>query len=325
MSRRVDDALLRVDGLSLSFEGAGTPLDILSDVSFSVGRSETLAIIGESGAGKSLLAACVLQLLPSHARMTARSIVFDGRELTTASERELCALRGARISFVPQEPNASMNPVMTVGAHVVEPLRLHRKSSRADARDQAITCLERVGLPNAARLFDKFPHELSGGMQQRVLLAAALVGEPDLLVADEPTAMLDATTREDVLRVLAEERARRPFAMLVISHDVRRVAKLAARAIVLYAGEIIEETSTVVDDPLHPYTRGLVGCLIQRTRADGKAARLPGEAPNFAHMPTGCRFAPRCPTRFDACQEHPPLEAHGDAFVRCFATRKGHP
>lgn len=330
----VEDALLRVEGLSLAFDRAPTSgsadreLTILSDVSFSIGREETLAVIGESGAGKSLLAACILGLVPEGARRSARSIRFDGRELTKASERELCAIRGSQICFVPQEPGAAMNPVMTVGAHVAEPLRLHG-ASRAEAKDRAIAWLDRVGLPSARALFDRFPHELSGGMQQRALLAAALAPEPELLVADEPTAMLDATTREDVLRVLLEERARRPFAMMIVSHDVVRVAKLASRAVVLYAGEIIEETRTLVDAPRHPYTRGLVGCIAAQTapkpRGAGRSeriARLGGEAPNFAQLPAGCRFGPRCELRFEACSAHPPLEPQGDAFVRCFATRE---
>lgn len=311
-----DEALLEVDGLSLDVATPNGPLAIVGDVSFRVPRGGAIGIVGESGAGKSLLVAAALRLLPDGVTSTARALRFDGRDLLRASERELSGWRGAAIGFVPQEPSSAMNPVLSVGAHVAEPLRLHG-TSRGEAKARAIAWMEKVGLSDAAALFDRYPHELSGGMKQRALLAAALVSEPTLLVADEPTAMLDAGTREDVVRVLEAERARRSMAVLLVSHDLERVARLCDRALVMYAGEVVEETSSILGAPRHPYTRGLVGCL-PRGRAAARQARLPGEAPPFAALPTGCRFGPRCERRATACDAHPRLEERGREAVRCF-------
>jgi len=305
------DPLLRVDGLTTHFhtdEGVRRAVD---GVSFDVGRGETVALVGESGSGKTVLAESITRLIDAPpGEIVEGRVVFDGIDLTTLGARELRRLRGARIAHVFQHPQDALNPVQRVGAQVAEVLRIHGSVGRREARRRAIDALERVGLPDPAARADDYPHELSGGMRQRAVLAMALVAEPDLLIADEPTTALDVTVQAQLLDLLADLQGDLGMAVLFISHDLGVVAQVADRVVVLYAGEVMERgrVEDVFAAPGHPYTRGLLACLPGRGAGMGS---IGGELPSPTDPPDGCRFAPRCPYAIDDCATggQPPLAA----------------
>ncbi len=297
------DALLSVQGLSVLFPGPGGEVPVVADVSFDVAPGEVLALVGESGCGKSVTALSIPALVPDPGRVVARSISFAGTELVGRSFEEMSAIRGRDIGFVFQEPSASLNPAFTVGWQLSRPLRRHLGMTRAQARTRAVELLARVGITDPQRRVDAYPHEFSGGMAQRVMIAMALACEPKLLIADEPTTALDVTVQGQVLDLLAELRTEMGMAVLLITHDLGVVADVADRAAVMYAGQIVETAALaeLVHDPEHPYTAGLLAAVPRNEPRRGTRTSIPGTVPPPWQWPTGCRFAPRCAHAAEVC------------------------
>ena len=300
------DALLSIRDLAVSFQGreAGGSRP-LRGVDLEVGPGEVHALVGESGSGKTLTATCVLGLLPvPPARIEAGSIRFQGRELLGMAERERRKLRGRRIGMVFQEPSKYLNPSMRVGEQIVEALILHLGLSRRGAQARAAELLELVGLPGGRRILRRYPHELSGGMRQRVMIAMAVSCEPALLIADEPTTALDVTLQRQILRLLLELRDRLGMAVLFVSHDLAVVYGISERVSVIYCGKIVESGSRekVFGRPLHPYTQALLASVPEASRRGTRLAAIPGTVPDAAHVPAGCAFHPRCPLAVEKCR-----------------------
>ena len=306
--------LLDVTDLRITFRRDNGPSIVAVDgVSFTVSAGEVVALVGESGCGKTLTGLALPGLLPPGAQLDAAThIRFKGTDLAGLSEGELRGYRGRRIAMIFQDPLTSLNPVMRVGAQIAEAIRAHQPVNRADARQRAIALLGEVGIADPAERVDSYPHQLSGGMRQRVMIAIALAGEPELLVADEPTTALDVTVQAQILELLDRLRVSRGMAVLLITHDLGIVAGRADRVIVMYAGRIAETTATpaLFARPAHPYTRGLFASI---PRLEGSSGRLPsiaGTVPRPDQWPSGCRFNPRCPVVIARCREaQPPLEA----------------
>ena len=304
--------VLAVHDLEIDVDVAGIGYCRAVDgVSFHVFRGETLALVGESGCGKSLTLLAILGLLPERGVLrTGGDIVWDGDAVR--GEAAHAALRGRRIGYVPQDPMSALNPVMTVGEQVIEAVRVAAKLSRSDAREQAITLLERVGIPGARARFGAYPHELSGGQRQRVLIAIALAGDPELLVADEPTTALDVTVQAQIIALLRELQREHGTAIVMITHDLGVVAGLCDKVMVLYGGRVMEQGSaeSIFYQPTHPYTVGLLGAL-PRLGQDGHTLQaIPGAPPNMAHLPPGCPFSERCSWAEPRCgSERPALTA----------------
>ncbi len=330
------EALLDVRDLVIAVTAPLGKVTIVNGVSFAVPARGAVALVGESGSGKSLTAFSLMQLLPAGAHVERGSVRFEGTDLVGLPDRALRKLRGARIAMVFQEPSTALNPVYTIGDQIAEAVRLHESVSRREAMARAEAWLTRVGMPAAKRAKDAYPHELSGGMKQRALLAIALVTGPRLLIADEPTTALDRTLEAQVLDVLRREREERGMALVLVSHDLTTVAEVTDRTLVFYAGEIVEDAPTrdVLREPAHPYTAKLVTSIPDPTafparalgRPSPKLPVLKGAPPAFTALPKGCRFAPRCERSFDRCfSEHPPLYERGDRTVRCFLYEDGAP
>jgi peptide/nickel transport system ATP-binding protein len=286
-------------------------------VSFSIGRGETLAVVGESGCGKSVTSLSILRLIASPpGRIVSGKLSFDGEDLLAKTERQMRELRGNRISMIFQEPMTSLNPVLTVGHQVAETLRLHQKLGRAAAMARAGELLRLVRIPEPERRLRQYPHELSGGMRQRVMIAMALACSPKLLIADEPTTALDVTIQAQILDLMRELKAQTGAAILLITHDLGVVAEMAERVVVMYAGRKVEEApvEALFARPRHPYTRGLLGSIprLEDALEDGSRKRLaeiPGVVPSLKEEIRGCTFAPRCPYAKARCrEEYPPLE-----------------
>ncbi|WP_437278299.1 oligopeptide/dipeptide ABC transporter ATP-binding protein [Sorangium sp. So ce375] len=327
-------ALLRVSDLSVSFSADGRVTRALDRVSFTVPRGRTVALVGESGCGKTVTALSILQLLPApYASIDGGSIELDGQDLLSLREREMRAVRGGKIGMIFQEPMTSLNPVYTVSAQIAEAIRLHRPMSRGDARLYAVNLLRKVGFPEPEVRANSYPHELSGGMRQRVMIAMALAPEPSLLIADEPTTALDTTTQAQILDLLERLKAESSMSLLLIAHDLAVVGELADEIVVLYAGVVVEQgpARDVLAAPSHPYTRALLRSIPARGlrphRVRGERARrlptIPGGLPDLRDPPRGCRFHDRCDAVFDRCRaEAPDLYAvppgAGHHAARCF-------
>jgi peptide/nickel transport system ATP-binding protein len=314
-------ALLEVDHLRVTLQTSRGAVDALRGISFSLDRGQTLGLIGESGCGKSITALALMGLLPEGARV-AGSICFDGTELTTLSETQLCRLRGNRIGMVFQEPMTALNPLHTVGRQIAESLRLHKDLSAAAARAEALRLLERVQLPQARERLDAYPHQLSGGQRQRVVIAIALACGPDLLVADEPTTALDVTIQREVLDLILELVREDGMGLLLISHDLGVMADTVQRLLVMYGGTVVEcgPTAAVFERLAHPYTRGLFAARPRLGLARGtRLATIAGRVPELADMPAGCPFADRCELVVDACRAAPPpaVSVGPDHEARC--------
>ena len=313
--------LLEVRDLSVELQTHRGPAYAVRDVSFSLQPGETLGLIGESGSGKSITAMALMGLLPEQARVSG-SIVFEGQQLVGRPEREMCALRGDRIGMIFQEPMTALNPVHPIGDQVAEPLRLHRGMSAAAARREAIALLARVGIPDAARRIDAYPHQFSGGQRQRITIAMALACGPDLLIADEPTTALDVTIQRQILDLLRELVAERRMALMLISHDLGVIAQNVQRMLVMYGGSVVESgpTAAVFAHRRHPYTLGLFAARPGLHRAKGqRLVTIPGTVPELVDMPNGCPFAGRCRFTIPECNAAlpPPLEVERGHRARC--------
>jgi peptide/nickel transport system ATP-binding protein/oligopeptide transport system ATP-binding protein len=320
--------LLTVDDLRVGFATEGGRLQAVDGVSFDLVPGEVLAIVGESGSGKSVTAQTILGLTRSHNSVIEGSVRLRGAELLDAGEVELRKVRGAQIGMIFQDPMTSMNPVYRVGAQIVEAIRAHDSGvPKEEARRRTIELLDSVGIPEAARRVDDYPHEFSGGMRQRAMIAMGLALEPDVLIADEPTTALDVTVQAQILRLLEDLNRSRNLATILITHDLGVVAEVADRVLVMYAGKVVEEGTLdeIFYDPQHPYTWGLLGSLSRLDRP--RPHRLPqisGAPPTLLAPPSGCAFRPRCPHEFGKCSEVPTLEARlagsSDHRDRCWLT-----
>jgi len=302
-------SVLEVDELRVEIRLRRSTVRAVDGVSFSIAPGETVGLVGESGCGKSTIGLSLLGLLPAGGRLVAGSIRLSGRELTGLPEEELQEVRGDRIGIVFQDPLTSLNPTMTIGDQVGEPLRIHRGASARAARSRAAELLELVGLPGPSRQLDRYPHELSGGMRQRVSLATALACEPALLVADEPTTALDVTTQDQILELLAQLKSELGMAVLLITHDMGVVAGQADRVLVMYAGQLVEAGSTdhVFSHTRHRYTQALLESIPRLTTSRTEALHsIPGQPPDLARPFGGCRFAPRCAFATGECLTAPP-------------------
>ncbi|HVV13668.1 ABC transporter ATP-binding protein [Amycolatopsis sp.] len=298
-------SLLEVENLEIT-AGAGIPL--VRDFSLTIGEGERVALVGESGSGKSVTARALLRL--DDALRVAGSIRLSGRELLSLPEKEMAKVRGREVAMVCQDPLSALNPIMTIGDQVAEPL-IVRGVSKKDARRRAVTLLDELGVPGAARRARAYPHEFSGGMRQRVAMAMALIGEPKLLVADEPTTALDVRVQQQVLDLLARVARERNLAVLLITHDIGVVAGFADRVMVLYSGRPVETAGVreLFTGPAHPYTRGLLGAVPTMSGAGRRLEPMPGSPPDPARRPSGCAFHPRCPVAMAACSEERPVPA----------------
>jgi peptide/nickel transport system ATP-binding protein len=315
-------ALLEVDELSVRFDSDEGSVHAVDRVSFSLEAGEVLAMVGESGCGKSVTAMSLLRLLPAYATLSG-AVRFGDRDLLTADEASLRNVRGREISFVFQEPMTSLNPVFTVGRQIGEVLRHHLGLDRAAARDRTIELLELVGIPGPARRIDEYPHQLSGGMRQRVMVAMAVACEPKVLIADEPTTALDVTIQAGILDLMRDIRERLGTAILLITHDLGVVADVADRVMVMYAGRLVEQAGAdeLFAHPQHPYTTGLLAALPRsgRRSIDEPLQEIPGMVPSLAQQPDACAFAPRCPRADAECEQLPLLEPVRPAHpVACF-------
>jgi peptide/nickel transport system ATP-binding protein len=321
-----DAPLLEVRNLRTEFPTEGGRVVASNDVSFTLDRGETMGLVGESGAGKSVTARSLLQLIDDPGEITGGQVVFDGEDLLERTEREMQAVRGNRIALIPQDPMSSLNPVLTVGDQIAETITHHQDVERGVAREMAIDTMREVGIPDAAERVDDYPHEFSGGMRQRVLVAIGLSCQPDLIIADEPTTALDVTTQAKILDLLNELQAERGMAVLLITHNLGVVAQTCDHVGVMYAGNLVE-TAPLADlfaSPQHPYTRGLIDSVPEVDVAYGELPTMDGAMPDLTDLPTGCNFAPRCPHATEDCRagSDPALEpvAGTDSAAACVRT-----
>ena len=318
--------LLEITGMRTWFFTREGVVKAVDGVDLSVNRGEVLGVVGESGSGKSVSMYSVLRLVSEPGRVVAGSVHFDGIDLLSLPRRKLRAMCADRIAMVFQQPNSSLNPCYDAGFQIGEVYEIHRKARKKVAREQAVEMLRRVHIPDAHRRADSFPHQLSGGQAQRVMIAMALAAQPELLIADEPTTALDVTIQAQILDLMRELQADMGMAMVLITHDLGVVAEMCERVAVMYAGQIVEETdtATLFRAPLHPYTLGLMGSVPVIGRRAEELSVIPGRVPSLINLPPGCRFAMRCQARLDAgltrCLEELPalVEVVPGHKVRCF-------
>ena len=303
------EPLLEVRDLSVEFPlPAGTIMPVRG-VSFTLAPRERIGIVGESGSGKSLTSLALMRLLPPPGRIATGEVLLAGRELTTLGEREMSRVRGGKMALVYQDPMSSLNPVRTVGNQIVEAIRAHRDVSRASARTRAIELLGEVGIPHASRRIDAYPHQFSGGMRQRVMIAMAISMEPEVLIADEPTTALDVTTQARIIDLLARLGEERQLAVILITHDLGVAASFCDGVHVMYAGRIVERSPVVplFARPVHPYTEALLGAICRIDEdVDQPIPAIPGQPPLPQHLPSGCPFHPRCPQAVPLCADEEP-------------------
>lgn len=314
--------LLSVKNLSTEFPVKKGIVRAVEDVSFDVDQGEILAIVGESGSGKSVTSLSIMGLLAEPGHVAGGSLEFEGKDLATLSEKQYRELRGNDMAMIFQEPMTSLNPVLRVGEQVAEPLRLHLGMGRAEARREAERLFADVGIPSPHSRYDDYPHQLSGGMRQRVMIAMALACRPELLLADEPTTALDATIQGQILRLILDQSRERGMAVLLITHDLGVVAEVADVVGVMYAGRLVERAPAreLFADPRHPYTRGLMhSAPSRRSMGLSRLPTIPGSVPSLQNMTPGCPFQPRCPEAMPRCAEAmPPSFVLGQHAVACW-------
>jgi oligopeptide/dipeptide ABC transporter ATP-binding protein len=318
--------LLEVRGLRTTFHTRHGLVQAVTGVDFHVDRGEVLGLVGESGCGKSVTSLSILRLVASPGTIDTGEAVFDGQDLLRMSDEQIRRVRGDRIAMIFQQPQSSLNPVMDVGDQIGEVLELHRSMKRRAARDRALDLMRMVGIPDPKRRLTSYPHEMSGGMAQRVMIAMALACEPELLIADEPTTALDVTIQAQILDLMRNLQRETGTAIILITHDLGVVAEVCDRVAVMYAGEIVEQTDvrSLFASPRHPYTQGLIGAVPVPGVIRDELAVIPGSVPNLIDLPPGCRFAPRCMARIQynnvlATEHHPELRpVEGGHLVRCW-------
>lgn len=314
--------LLEVKELQTHFHIKGKVAKAVDGVSFSVGRKEVVALVGESGSGKSVTSLSVLGLIPSPpGKIEGGQIIFDGKDLLKKSNKEMQDVRGNEISMIFQEPMTSLNPVYPVGKQITEAIRRHNKISKKEARAIAIDMLHKVGIPSPELRVDDYPHQMSGGMRQRVMIAMALATEPQLLIADEPTTALDVTIQAQILDLMNRLREETGTSILLITHDLGVVAETADRVVVMYCGKVMEMANVVdlFENPKHPYTQGLIASIPKMEGESGRLTMIEGNVPNPMEMPPGCPFEPRCTQSMEICKRKvPQIQQIGEREVRCF-------
>ncbi len=317
----MSDPLLSVEGLSVDIPVAGGTLRAVRDISFQVKRGETLCVVGESGCGKSMTALALMDLLPRRAKRRAQSLRFGKNDLATLDAKQMNALRGDRMAMIFQEPMTALNPAYTIGNQLEEAYQRHRKAPADEARARAVHLLEKVGIANAGQRLGQYPHQLSGGLRQRVMIAMALMCGPDLLVADEPTTALDVTIQAQILLLLRQLQRELDMAMVLITHDLGVVARVADRVAVMYAGQIVETgtAAEIFSSPRHPYTRGLLACIPVpgKTKRGDELGSIPGIVPSLVGTLVGCSFRERCGFSAAICAADPPVHSAASHAWRC--------
>lgn len=313
--------ILSVRGLHTVFGPPGNETPVVQDIDFDLDQGEILGIVGESGSGKSMTALSILRLLPPSGRIAAGTVRFEGEDLLEKSPTQMNAIRGDKIAMIFQEPMSALNPVFTVGDQIGEALQIHRGMRKRAARAAAIELLDMVEIPQAARRVDDYPHQLSGGMRQRVMIAMAIACRPRILIADEPTTALDVTVQAQIFDLLRSLQREMNLAIVLITHDLGVIAQFAHRVMVMYAGRVLESSPTkeLFRMPRHPYTSALLKSLPERQIGTGRLYAIPGSVPALTDMPSGCRFAPRCGHAIPACGAAvpPTLEFPGGVSVAC--------
>ncbi len=313
--------ILSVQDLIVEFPTRRGTLRPVDDVSFDVTKGEILGVVGESGAGKSMCGAAIIGLIDRPGRIAGGEIRLDGERIDNLNRHQMRGVRGKRIGMVFQDPLTSLNPLITIGDQLIETIRAHLPVSENEARERAIAALEEVGIPAAASRFDNYPHQFSGGMRQRVVIALALAAEPELIIADEPTTALDVSVQAQIMGLLKKLCREHQTAVILITHDMGVIAETTDRVAVLYAGRIVEigETRRVLSDPQHPYTIGLMASTPSPMGDAERLSQIPGAMPDLFSIPAGCAFHPRCPHALDRCQgENPGLKPSGGNLVACW-------
>lgn len=310
------DKLLEVKDLKVYFYTEEGVVPAVDGISFELAPGETLGIVGESGCGKSQTSLAIMGLIPAPpGKVTGDGVIFKGSNLLTKSEKEMRQIRGNEISMIFQEPMTSLNPVFTIGDQIMEAIILHQKVSKQEARKKAAEMLRLVGIPSPEKRLDEYPHQLSGGMRQRVMIAMALSCNPSLLIADEPTTALDVTIQAQILDLMRALKNEIGMSIMLITHDMGVIAEMADNVVVMYAGKVVEKATVgeIFANPLHPYTQGLLGSIPKLHQVAQRLEAIPGTVPNPHQMPRGCRFNPRCEHAQDICREaEPSIEAYGD-------------
>nr|WP_286181293.1 ABC transporter ATP-binding protein [Bacillus sp. ISL-37] len=314
---------MELKNLKTYFKRNKALIPAVDGVDLVINRGETVALVGESGSGKSITSLSIMRLIPSPpGEIVDGQIYFDGRDLARASEEEMCKIRGNDISMIFQEPMTSLNPVLTIGEQITEVLTYHQGLNNAMAKKKAIEMLELVGFSRAKEIINDYPHRLSGGMRQRVMIAMAMSCNPKLLIADEPTTALDVTIQAQILDLMKDLSTKFETSILIITHDLGVVSEVADRVVVLYAGQVVEEAMVedLFDNPLHPYTTGLMGSIPSIDEDHSRLASIDGNVPSPENLPKGCRFAPRCPHAFERCFSEMPelVRKYANRSVRCF-------
>lgn len=311
-------AMLQVRGLHVAFpHGKAGEVEALRGVDLSLARGERLGVVGESGAGKSMLAFAILNLIAEPGRVSRGEVRFHDQNLLTLSEREIRRIRGNRISMIFQDPMVTLNPVLSIGTQMMETLHAHRRISNAEARRLCIERLKQVAIPSAESRMDAYPHELSGGLRQRVVIAIALLTEPELIIADEPTTALDVTIQAEIMALILKLCRENEVALILITHDLGVVAEVTQRIMIMYAGKCVEEgpTRSIIDAPRHPYTFGLLQALPQKVGRGQRLYQIPGSMPPITALPPGCAYHPRCERATERCRREIPVLEDGTA---CF-------
>jgi oligopeptide/dipeptide ABC transporter ATP-binding protein len=317
------ETALEIKDLTVSFSSEGRRVEVVSGVSISVPEGKIVGVVGESGCGKTVTALSVMRLIPEPpGRIEGGEIIFDGADILRSSDRDMRALRGNRISMIFQEPISSLNPVFTVGDQIGEALRTHLRITKKEEKERVIELLRLVGIPAPEKRIKNYPHELSGGMSQRVMIAMALACSPEVLIADEPTTALDVTIQAGILELIDELRVKMGMAVLLITHDLGIIAEVADSVYVMYAGKVVERAATreLFKNPKHPYTVGLLNSIPDLRESKEKLDAIPGVVPSPGSFPPGCRFQDRCPLVIDKCRrEEPPLSEHAPGhWSACF-------
>ncbi len=317
-----DKILLDVRNLKVCFATETSDITAVEDVSFQVKKGETVALVGESGCGKSVTSLSIMGLINSPGRIANGQIFFEGKDLLKLSNYDMRKIRGNKISMIFQEPLTSLNPLFTVGNQISEAIYTHQKVSKEEAKRKSISMLEKVGIPRPEYIYECYPHSLSGGMRQRVMIAIALSGNQKLLIADEPTTALDVTIQAQILELMKDIIRDSDTSIILITHDLGVVAEMADRVIIMYAGQIVEQADIyeIFSSPLHPYTKGLLESTIKVEDQKDKLQTIEGTVPDPSEMPIGCRFNPRCTATKERCSQQPPslIEVKKGHFVRCW-------
>ncbi|WP_440982096.1 ABC transporter ATP-binding protein [Shinella sumterensis] len=304
----MSETILSVENLRVEFETRRGTLVALDDISFSIAKGEVLGVVGESGAGKSMTGAALMHLIPRPGRIAGGRVLLGDQRIDNLDRTGIEAIRGRRIGMIFQDPLTSLNPLMTVGDHLTETIRVHLPLNRPQARARAIELLEEVGIPDPAVRIDSYPHEFSGGQRQRVVIALALCAEPELVIADEPTTALDVSVQAQIIKLIRKLCSTRGTAFMLITHDMGMIAETADRVAVMYAGKVAEigKVSQVVGAPLHPYAQGLMGAIPSLDNEEPRLRQIPGSMPSLTALPGGCSFHPRCERAMDICRQRAP-------------------